>query len=91
MPDDHMVVTAVGLPDGATSLTFASFDLESGQVMRDVVIGYTEYGTLNEVSAKGFSFFAPPLIGGVALRHRTKKSRYLCDPSAAAAPAPRDD
>jgi homoserine acetyltransferase len=87
MPDDHMVVTAVGLPDGATSLTFASFDLESGQVMRDVVIGYTEYGTLNEVSAKGFSFFAPPLIG--ALLHHTKMSGFWC--AIMGARAPRDD
>lgn len=47
--DDHMLVTAVGLPDGATSVSFGSFELESGQTIKDVVIGYTAYGTLNEV------------------------------------------
>jgi homoserine acetyltransferase len=45
-----MLVTAVGLPAGATSTTFiGSFELESGQTIRDVMIGYTAYGTINEV------------------------------------------
>lgn len=64
--DDHMLVTAVGIPEGAISVSFGSFELESGQVIKDVVICYTAYGKLNEVRAapsRGFFFppFSPPV------------------------------
>ena len=47
--DDHMTVTAVGLPEGATSMSFGKFELENGQSIENVILGYTTYGTLNEV------------------------------------------
>lgn len=47
--DDHMKVTAVGLPSGALSATFGRYELENGQHIEDVVLGYSTYGTLNEV------------------------------------------
>ena len=47
--DDHMAVTAVGLPSGATSMSFGRFELENGQYIDDVVLGYTTYGELNAV------------------------------------------
>jgi homoserine O-acetyltransferase len=46
--DDHMTVTAVGLPVGALSATFGKYVLENGQAIEDVVLGYSTYGTLNE-------------------------------------------
>ena len=47
--DDHMVVTAVGAPQGASSMIMGDFELESGKIIKDAVICYTTYGTLNEV------------------------------------------
>lgn len=47
--DDHMTVTAVGLPEGATSMSFGKFELENGQSIENVILGYTTYGTLNAV------------------------------------------
>ena len=44
-----MKVTAVGLPSGALSATFGRYELENGQHIEDVVLGYSTYGTLNEV------------------------------------------
>ena len=63
MPDDHMAVTEVGAPAGATTLNLGSFELESGQIIKDVVICYTTYGELNEVRPtprEGFFFLPPP-------------------------------
>ena len=40
--DDHMAVT-VGL-SSATSMSFGRFELENGQYIDDVVLGYTTYG-----------------------------------------------
>ena len=44
-----MAVTAVGLPPSATSMSFGRFELENGQYIDDVVLGYTTYGELNAV------------------------------------------
>lgn len=57
--NDHMLVTAVGIPEGAISVSFGAFELESGQIIEDAVICYTAYGKLNEVRAapsRGFFF-----------------------------------
>jgi|TARA_B110000977_G_scaffold195889_1_gene275193 homoserine acetyltransferase len=47
--DDHMTVTAVGIPSGAVSASLGKYTLENGQHIEDVVLGYSTYGTLNEV------------------------------------------
>ena len=58
--DDHMKVTAVGLPSGALSATFGRYELENGQHIEDVVLGYSTYGTLNEVCLPIDDAFSPP-------------------------------
>ena len=58
--DDHMKVTAVGLPSGALSATFGRYELENGQHIEDVVLGYSTYGTLNEVRHPIDDAFFPP-------------------------------
>ena len=57
--DDHMKVTAVGLPSGALSATFGRYELENGQHIEDVVLGYSTYGTLNEVCLNDVCTFPP--------------------------------
>lgn len=54
IPDDHMK-EGVGLPDhpSTTVMTFPSFTLDNGQTLRDVVVGYSTYGTLNAVRGPG--------------------------------------
>lgn len=59
--DDHMTVTAVGLPEGATSMSFGKFELENGQSIENVILGYTTYGTLNAVRP---IFTRPPDVPG---------------------------
>jgi hypothetical protein len=58
--DDHMKVTAVGLPSGALSATFGRYELENGQHIEDVVLGYSTYGTLNEVCLPIDDALSPP-------------------------------
>ena len=58
--DDHMKVTAVGLPSGALSATFGRYELENGQHIEDVVLGYSTYGTLNEVRHPIDDALSPP-------------------------------
>ncbi len=60
--DDHMKVTAVGLPSGALSATFGRYELENGQHIEDVVLGYSTYGTLNEVCLPIDDALSPPGI-----------------------------
>ena len=47
--DDHMKIEALGLPPGGEIMNFGRFDLENGFSIDEVVVGYTTYGTLNEV------------------------------------------
>ena len=47
--DDHMKIEALGLPPGGEIMNFGKFNLENGFSIDEVVVGYTTYGTLNEV------------------------------------------
>ena len=47
--DDHMKIEALGLPPGGEIMNFGRFNLENGFSIDEVVVGYTTYGTLNEV------------------------------------------
>ena len=47
--DDHMKIEALGLPPGAEMMNFGRFKLENGFHIDEVTVGYTTYGTLNEV------------------------------------------
>ena len=67
--DDHMAVTAVGLPPSATSMSFGRFELENGQYIDDVVLGYTTYGELNAVRPS-----PPPALA----RIRPCSTRFFC-------------
>ena len=50
--DDHMKIDALGLPPGAEMMNFGRFDLENGFHIDEVTVGYTTYGTLNEVHVR---------------------------------------
>ena len=62
--DDHMKIEALGLPPGGEIMNFGKFNLENGFSIDEVVVGYTTYGTLNEVRrevpADIFFTFYPP-------------------------------
>ena len=62
--DDHMKIEALGLPPGGEIMNFGKFNLENGFSIDEVVVGYTTYGTLNEVrrdsSRRYFLHFLPP-------------------------------
>ena len=67
--DDHMKIEALGLPPGGEIMNFGRFDLENGFSIDEVVVGYTTYGTLNEVRRDRpaevpadifFTFYPPP-------------------------------
>jgi len=79
--DDHMKVTAVGLPSGALSATFGRYELENGQHIEDVVLGYSTYGTLNEVCLPIDDAFSPP--GNARFVTRDFPSRSTSHPRAA--------
>ena len=64
-----MAVTAVGLPPSATSMSFGRFELENGQYIDDVVLGYTTYGELNAVRPS-----PPPALA----RIRPCSTRFFC-------------
>ena len=68
-----MAVTAVGLPPSATSMSFGRFELENGQYIDDVVLGYTTYGELNAVRPS-----PPPALA----RIRPCSTRFFCSPRA---------
>lgn len=67
--DDHMKIEALGLPPGGEIMNFGKFNLENGFSIDEVVVGYTTYGTLNEVRRDFpaqvpadifFTFYPPP-------------------------------
>ena len=67
--DDHMKIEALGLPPGGEIMNFGRFNLENGFSIDEVVVGYTTYGTLNEVRRDCpaqvpadifFTFYPPP-------------------------------
>jgi len=67
--DDHMKIEALGLPPGGEIMNFGKFNLENGFSIDEVVVGYTTYGTLNEVRRDFpaqvpadifFTFYLPP-------------------------------
>ena len=53
IPDDHMK-EATGLPQhpSTTTVTFPSFTLANGQTLKEVVVAYSTYGTLDAVREK---------------------------------------
>lgn len=90
--DDHMKVTAVGLPSGALSATFGRYELENGQHIEDVVLGYSTYGTLNEVCLPIDDALSPPrAIFRPARRHPRAAPRSPSPSKRADPPRLRDD
>ena len=84
--DDHMKIDALGLPPGAEMMNFGRFDLENGFHIDEVTVGYTTYGTLNEVrrdcqsSRRYFlHFFNPTVLTPPPARHRSPPSSQAGD------------
>ena len=84
--DDHMKIEALGLPPGGEMMNFGRFDLENGFHIDEVTIGYTTYGTLNEVrrdcqsSRRYFlHFFNPTVLTPPPARHRSPPSSQAGD------------
>eukprot|EP00242_Pyramimonas_sp_CCMP2087_P011778 CAMPEP_0198199644 /NCGR_PEP_ID=MMETSP1445-20131203/2873_1 /TAXON_ID=36898 /ORGANISM="Pyramimonas sp., Strain CCMP2087" /LENGTH=579 /DNA_ID=CAMNT_0043869529 /DNA_START=260 /DNA_END=1996 /DNA_ORIENTATION=+ len=53
IPGDHMANAKAGLPDGVNSMVVDRFTLDSGVEMRDVLVAYSTYGTLNDAADNG--------------------------------------
>ena len=90
--DDHMKVTAVGLPSGALSATFGRYELENGQHIEDVVLGYSTYGTLNEVRLPiDDALFPPDIKNNFPSARRHPRGRARVRRLRRNALTPRDD